>query len=371
MGKKITIAYLIFCGVIFLALVSLLGVRIKLNWDRNLAHVTESFGKLEAASSSILDRYSGFESSSYLDELRDYLDSERRLLLLAIYSSGQGMQYLHAKNQEYVDSPDTIETTWQGKLAYKSRPIGSHMLSLPFGARGDMHIDGLYTIIGREDFFPIIKETFIILFIFFIATCVVLLVAPLESAKAPPDTTTVRTVKEPRLEQEAGNLFSPNTGLSWSEHLPQKLKSEIHRAATLDLDLVFGLIRIDHFGGVTKREIVYAKIAKTLLETYTFQDLIFEYKEDSFAILVPDMDLDQGILSLDAFKKKIAASPTADQKITVSVGLSSRAGRLVNGATLLAESARALKKAQFESTNMLMAFRANPDKYRDVVSRRT
>ena len=370
MRKKIITVYLVFCIVFFVAVLSLLGLRVKTNWDRNLSTVRDSFANLEQTSSELLGKFSNVDSGSFLEKIRKYLDREHRLLLMSIYSAETGMQYLYAKNQNYIDSPDQIEANWQGSPVYKRLPFGSAVLSLPLGKKAATNVDGLYTILGREDFFPIIKDAFIILFVFFIVTSIVLLITPIGQTGVRDGAEASRGAQRPDTSAEAKNLFSPNSGLGWNQHLQQRLKFEIDRAASLDLDLALALVRVDDFDSIAKQSAVYVKIAKMLLENYTFQDLAFEYKDDSYAIIIPDMDLDQGIMSLDHFKKKISSSAISDQPVTVSVGLSSRAGRLVNGATLLAESAKALKKAQAEGKNLLIAFRANPEKYRETVSKK-
>ena len=165
------------------------------------------------------------------------------------------------------------------------------------------------------------------------------------------------------------NLFSPNTGLGWSDHLPQRLKFEIDRAASLDQDLVLALVSLEKYGSIHNRKAVYSHIAKMILEDFSFQDLAFEYKKDSYAVIIPDTDLDQGVFNLDLFRKKVVASPILTQTITLQVGISSRNGRLINGATLLSESSEALKRATQAGEDNLIAFRANPDRYRDYISK--
>ncbi|HUV07742.1 MAG TPA: hypothetical protein VMX75_08415, partial [Spirochaetia bacterium] len=332
-----------------------------------------SFLEITKAASSWYSSFKHFDSPPYREKMRSRLAEEKRVLLLAVYSSKNGLQYLFSRNQRYTASPESMEENWQQKPVYLNLPLGSRLFTLPFAdtSEGILSIDGLCVVLGTEDFFPIIKETFIILFIFFVATCIVILLVP-SSPTGSEHVTEYQGPKEsePVKKTDSRNLFSPETGLGWSDHLPQRLKFEIDRAASLDQDLVLALISVDQYGTLKNREAVYSKIAKMILDEFPFQDLAFEYRKAAYALIIPDADLDQGSRSLDQFRKRAVASPILDQRVSISIGLSSRNGRLVNGATLISESSEALKKALVGGENSLLAFRANPDQYRDYVAKK-
>ena len=55
---------------------------------------------------------------------------------------------------------------------------------------------------------------------------------------------------------------------------------------------------------------------------------------------------------------------------SVSMGLSSRNGRLLSESTFLKETETALKKAAEEGKNSIIAFESNPDKYRKILSKK-
>jgi GGDEF domain-containing protein len=152
--------------------------------------------------------------------------------------------------------------------------------------------------------------------------------------------------------------------------LPQRIKFEIDRAAATDQDFILALISIDNYSSLSNRDAIYARIARLLLEEFTFQDLAFEYKEGSYALIVPDTDLDTGISRLELFQNRIGSEEDLKGSVTLCVGLSSRNGRLVNGANLLTESLNALKRAQSQGRGSLIAFRADPEKYRDYISKK-
>jgi GGDEF domain-containing protein len=246
-------------------------------------------------------------------------------------------------------------------------------------------------LIGKRDIFPIVKDTFIMLFVFLITTFIVLLLLPRETSAASTrrlDRTSTRRPSEARSrpvrqapsrkedaadllpEIDSKNLFSPETGLGWKNHLPQRLKFELDRAASFDQDLALALIVLDNFAERRDRRTLYSQVAKLLLEDFTFQDLIFEYAAGAYALIMPDTDVDQGVESLRNFQRRISANKQIMPPARLSAGLSARNGRLVSGATLLSEASKALERAQSEPSESIIAFRADPEKYRQLIGQR-
>ena len=371
MGKKIVAGYIIFCIIFFIVLLVFATLRIQTTWNASLSMVKKKFEVFENVVSSL---FLSLEPEAMRSQIRDIVKEEDRLLLTAIYSTNQGLLYLSAVNRFYVKPPEE-NSRGESRPKYTGLPIGSHTLTLPFPGEENetFFIDGIYTVMGKADIFPITREIFMILFVFFITTCIILLLLPtIQKEERPAEKSTGVTTEgeSEEVTETPRNLFSPRTGLGWSEHLHQRLKLELDRAATFDQDLVLALLSIDGFSTLVDSEKVYERIAKFLLNEFTFQDCAFEYNPGSYAVIIPDFDLDQGIQSLDTFKKKISSVKIEDSSQTLSVGLSSRNGRLVNGATLLAETSKALAKAEQEGKNRLIAFRASPEKYRNMISQK-
>ena len=380
MGKKIVAGYLIFCIVFAIALFAFIAIRVKTSWDDSRMKVLLRFDELERRISSLYLSHRFFDVEPFLDGVRKLLEDEQRLLLLTVYSPDKGTQYLHTRSRFYVKQPDSIGEPQRGGPVYQELPRGSVVLTLPFSQGLDevFFIDGIFTIFGRSDVFPLIKEVFLILFVFFVATCIVLLLMPAAGGSTPIRRGVhaagrdgpVRGRETVSAGEGPQNLFSPRTGLGWREHLQQRLKFELDRSASFDQDLVLVLFSIDDYAGLASADEVYSQIAKRLLNTFPFQDCAFEYADGAYALVFPDTELDQGIRNMETFKNDISMNPIMSQHLTLSIGLSSRNGRLVNGATLLTETSRALNKATQLGKNGIIAFRADPEKYRDIISQK-
>jgi diguanylate cyclase (GGDEF)-like protein len=154
------------------------------------------------------------------------------------------------------------------------------------------------------------------------------------------------------------------TGLGWQEHLEQRLKFELERAASFDQDLVVVALAIDDYRRKPSRDSLYAAVAALVKKTFPFQDLSFEFGQGRYAVILPDEDVEKGIESAERFQRELGGAPTP---CTVSVGISSRNGRLVSEATILGEAERALERAGSQGRSRIVAFRADPDKYRDLM----
>jgi len=160
-------------------------------------------------------------------------------------------------------------------------------------------------------------------------------------------------------------LYSPSSGLGWEEYLPERLGAELSRAASFEQDLV--LLRLSH-EGIPRESSSFGMILKTLLEFFSFRDLAFEQGPTGFAVILPNMDSDHALRMTEEFLKKITAilrqGNTAKDYLKVFVGLSSRSGRLVDASRLIKEAQAALSRAREEADSRIVAFKADPNKYR-------
>jgi uncharacterized membrane-anchored protein len=147
-----------------------------------------------------------------------------------------------------------------------------------------------------------------------------------------------------------------------------RVRAELDRAASTDQDLVVARLRIDEPFADAKLPLVHAEIARMLKAYFPLHDLLFESGRDSYTVLMPDTDIDAGIRMLEELRKKVEASSVEGKKRTLSIGASSRGGRLIEERTLLEEITVAVAKASREGGNQVVGFRADPAKYRDALT---
>jgi len=161
-------------------------------------------------------------------------------------------------------------------------------------------------------------------------------------------------------------LFSPATGFGWESYLKPRLASELVRAASSEQDLSLFIITIP---GLSRDNPCTKEVCKILLDEFVFPDMLFEYKEDSFAAIKINEALDPAILRAQKFHSEISAAlKNAQSDAVCTVGISARSLRIISADRLLNEAVEAAKHAGEDPDAPIIAFRVNPDKYRQYLA---
>ena len=244
---------------------------------------------------------------------------------------------------------------------------GSYSFAAPrFGTEARLRIRLI--LLGTEDLVPALRLLFGTAMGILILTGLLLSFAPGPAARggetprrptAPPETREQAAAKAARCTDPASGLMTP-------EQLPIRLESELKRAASFDQDLALALVSLrahDPEGENSKREAV---LGAEIRAFFLFRDLIFHYAPGTACVILPNMELEEGIRSLRDFTRMVADSRPGYQ---VHAGLSSRSGRLLDAATLLTEAEGAIAKSRLDNEESIYGFRADPAKYRALIAR--
>jgi hypothetical protein len=162
-------------------------------------------------------------------------------------------------------------------------------------------------------------------------------------------------------------LYSPRSNIGWEAYTQERLASELHRCAASEQDLVVLLLECGE--GVNCDGRTFKKLADEAVQFFNLQDLSFENGDRGITVIIPNADLDHGILKAEEFHSRILKTcpQTFHAKNDFLVGISSRAGRLIEADRLILEASKALSKAKLEQGSPIVAFRSDPEKYRDFV----
>jgi len=169
-------------------------------------------------------------------------------------------------------------------------------------------------------------------------------------------------------EPEEKTFFNPASGLVWHEYFLPRLRSEIERAASFDMDLSLCFVQADNRIAEDQRVQITAAYVDALKSTFPLRDLVFEMGSASFAIILPDTDIDQAVAALDNLRGKLEALQVAGTRLSASLGASSRGGRLIDEKSLLEEAEASLHKAHDEGGNQVVGFRADPMRFRETLN---
>jgi GGDEF domain-containing protein len=164
-------------------------------------------------------------------------------------------------------------------------------------------------------------------------------------------------------------LFSPVTGIGWQQYLSERLDSELVRAASSEQDLSLIVIRIS---GLLHTDLLSRKVAQVLLDTFKFKDMVFEFGDNGFAGILQNVNLDQAMKIADVLYAGIdSLLMEMSHEGQITVGITTRTARLLPASRMIEEALSAARKAEEEPSLPIVAFRANPEKYRDFVAEKS
>jgi GGDEF domain-containing protein len=189
---------------------------------------------------------------------------------------------------------------------------------------------------------------------------------PMEEARPPR----APAPTSPEMSGEApSGLYSPSSGLGWESYMKERLDAEISRSASFEQDLSLLVFCYDD---LTSHDEAYRSIGKVIKEFFSFRDLAFERGDDGFSVILPNIDSPHALRMAEEFNKKLVFLAEGDyaelELLPIYIGISSRAGRLVDAGRLIEETATALDRARYEKDSHIVAFRPDPDKYRNFLA---
>ena len=179
------------------------------------------------------------------------------------------------------------------------------------------------------------------------------------------NTSAFDTVNAEAIEKVRG-LYSPITGISWQEYLPEYLESELRRAASSEQDIALVIMKLDDF---TLESMIGKKISALLIDFIKFRDMIFEFDNNGFAAILQDTNLDEAMKKAEEIYKGTKNILTEyDISKSVSIGITTRTSRLISSGRMIEEAQAAVNRAIKNNDDPIVAFRVNPDKYREFIS---
>jgi hypothetical protein len=155
-------------------------------------------------------------------------------------------------------------------------------------------------------------------------------------------------------------LYAPGSGIGWEEYTKDRLESELHRCASFEQDLTLAIMALSG-----RQEIIgeqYTQFAGMAVNFFNMRDLIFEKGERGITVILPNTDLDQGLIRAEDFRNYLTPAFTGAPDF--HIGLSARSGRLVDADRLYFEAEGALNKALGDPASPIIAFKSDPEKYR-------
>ncbi|MBN2050987.1 MAG: hypothetical protein JW760_11115 [Spirochaetales bacterium] len=386
MVKKATRLFTLFSVLFFILMAALLSYRLITIRSDNISAAERSYKVIQGELSVLHKLGISMDTETLRDRFEQLNKRRPPLRALVIYSETSGIYFIKADRRELF-TPETLRNPDTVTLpAYTAGP-GNFLLlrsALPFKTETaeTVYVDALFEILGREDLHNPLRLCIILLAGYLIITFFILIYSG-SSSRKPTVSDSMRvtdTVPPPpaapkKKEPQKGSspavskdippgLYSPDTNLVWEAFLQERLDNELKRAASFDQDLVLGLLSVSGYPASFSLKALGALI----LQHFPFTDLVFSYGLSGVAVIIPNTDLDQGIAEFEALQPDILELEQTESNLIISVGLTSRNGRLLDAQRLIKEAHRALEKALSEKKNSIIAFKTDPAKYREFIA---
>lgn len=339
----------------------------------------------------------GFLSAKFIEDINS-LCSKSRLLEALMIETPAGVVYVWPENSRF------IAIGVDGKPSITSsdtvRRVFSSALDIGDSQAGSVRMTAVIKVLQNGAVFSASRNSFMLVLAVLLVTMIVLILQknePEGSGRAlplSPDSefsledglepveTASRKVTAVTLEDAAAEvgapdddtvpevrpegLFSPVTGIGWEPYLEERLDAELVRAASSEQDLALLIVRVP---GLVRTDLLSRKVASILLETISFRDMLFEFGSDGFAGIMQNVNLDLAMKTAEKLYARIdemLLELSGDARI--ALGLTTRTARLLPASRMIQEAEAAVKKAEEEPNLPIVAFRANPEKYRTYVA---
>lgn len=414
-GAKRTLFLAASLGV-FLAALGLPSVRLAVRYSENLRKSQSVFQTLRSAAARSLPQ-AGPTGEAWRSAVQAAYRDDDSVLLIVLHSPASGILHMVPRSAPYLSgSPQTARVP--PELYYPPQTVSRLTAVVDSSGEAPVTLEVLYSLVRQRDVYEAARLGLILASAWTALSLLLVTAASLRTpvpAKAPaavgvPDdlsTGPASPVPGPGLpvedfrlpeippEPEAGpplpgtdesrsgpgaeggterpeGLYSPESGLGWEEYLPERLGAELSRAASFEQDLV--LLELSH-EGIPRDSGSYRILTRTLLEFFSFRDLAFEQGPSGLAVILPNIDSDHALRMSEEFLKKVTAllreeGGSPDYR-RIFLGLSSRSGRLVDAERVITEARAALARAREEGDSRIVAFKADPNKYRRYISARS
>ncbi|MDR0731041.1 MAG: hypothetical protein LBF63_05175 [Treponema sp.] len=164
-------------------------------------------------------------------------------------------------------------------------------------------------------------------------------------------------------------LFSPRSGVGWEAYTNDRLDSELRRCASAEQDLALIIVAVKE--PVKPGAEQFQLFCSEAVEYFEHRDLIFEYQDRGISVICPGLDLDQTFSKSEEFGNRVLGkiTRTAGSNIDFRFGISSRSGRLIDAEQLAFEAGEAFKRACGDRESHIVAFKSDPEKYRQYITK--
>jgi len=318
----------------------------------------------------------GFIDHRFEETMKSALESS--IMIEALIITGLDPDCAVEKQKDYA-------VTWSNNTPkFKNRfSFSNHVYyrPVPIKSLQGVNIRAVANAFDNNEIIKILKETLLLIIIGFLISFFTMLIQLLSGKKetvsskyynsdvvyVPPADKGTDLFEDDFNNDGPKGLYSERSNLGWEEYITERLDSELHRCSSSDRDLAFMLLE---FTNLTNDD-MFKQSAGEAAAFLSSKDMLFEYGRWGIAAILPDISLEKSILTAEKYYQHMLEKfPRGYNRPSgICIGLTSRSGRLLNASRILLEASEALKKAKDDPKNTIIAFKSDPEKYRDFISK--
>ena len=334
-------------------LVCLLAVRIYTAREAGGRTAASHFELIHRELADVYVANGSVQSPVFRDKVSS-LEGEAGLVALMLRGP-EGVRYAFDNTWEIIKLAD-------GKLVELRVPSLHQEFSSSFPAEPATILTAVYRLVTRDHAFRIVRDALFLVIAFLLACAIALLLV----VTLTPHTTSEDNTPWPNgpLGEDAEVEALPPqpaavhvVALEPQEALRERLGAELERAIAFETDLSLALGVL--LAAEATTDDTAARLAGRVRELAMLPELGFAYGESGFGLILPETNLDTAIALLERWRRA-----AVDAGLRIAIGIGDRAARNLDGERLLMEVEHALGRAMANGGYNLVAFRADPQRYR-------
>jgi len=355
------------CIVIYVFALVQGAVRIYLSIDERKKTAEQEFSNIANIAMNVGNQ--GFRNERFINIINNSLTSTKSLEALIITGPDGGNAF--EKRQGYAISWVNDSPRFKNKFYFLNENLYK---PLPISDVRNANIKGIANAFDYAGFVKIMKETLFVILIGFAISFFTLLIQSLTGKVPKTESSFVpiksdkssRVIRKIELSSAPKGLYSSRSGIGWEDYLKDRLDSELHRCSSSEKDLALLIMDFTDIG----EERVYRQAAEEAVTFFTSRDLLFEFGECGITVILPGTGFETAVAMSEKFYKRITERfpKSYSEAYGLCIGLSTRSGRLCNANRLILEAMEALKKAKTDSKTSIIAFKSDPNKYREFIA---
>jgi hypothetical protein len=362
-----------FCLIVYIAALSYAVLMIYDSVSERRTIAEEEFDKITdlASAAGVL----GFMNEPFIRTIQDAVDNS--FTLLGVIISGPNGEYAFERERGTVISYINNSPRFKSRFGTTYPPR-----NMPLRIEGQRNVN-IHVVSGYVDYDQCVKILKRTLLAIVSALSLALFTLLIETALLKNQASAAQSAPPAQEDTQEDDLFSDIENSVKKEEsekdedeeasgpaldpVEERLEDELRSSILAESDLVYMIIGIKK--SVLEEDALYQAITRTTLKFFSHRDLIFKKDKGLIAVICPDTGLDEGFAqSEDIYyhlRKGDVKGIPAD--VDIRIGLSARAERSINAERLMFEAEEALSRAREDPVSHIVAFKSDPEKYREFV----